>query len=91
MTEKNHASNCIKTDRNQGQISPQARKRFEHLLRFREKLIQETNGQLFEDSVELLRRGREKRTEQLMQAATGQYGKDPYEEDAPEEQPQNGI
>jgi hypothetical protein len=34
---------------------------------------------------------REKRTEQLMQAATSQYSKDPDEEDTPEEQTKNGI
>jgi hypothetical protein len=43
------------------------------LLRFREELIRETNGILFEDSVEVLQREREKRTRQLIQAVTEQY------------------
>ncbi len=62
---------------------PVSREAIERLLKFREELIQETNGQLFEDSAEILRQEREKRTKQLMQAATGQYD----EEDTPEEQP----
>ncbi len=72
-------------------MRPSSRERFERLLQFREKLELETNGQLFEDSVEILRQERAKRTEQLMQVATGQYGKDPYAEDLPGEQPRNGI
>ena len=61
-------------------------KAIERLLKFREELIQETNGQLFEDSAEILRQEREKRTEYLMQVISGEYSKDPYEEDTLEEQ-----
>ncbi|SRR6266516_7139364 len=46
---------------------------FEQLLRFREELIKETNGHIFEDSAEILRQEREKRTRHLMQVFTGQY------------------
>ena len=60
---------------------------FEQLLRFREELIKETNGHIFEDSAEILRQEREKRTRHLMQVFTGQYDKDPYDESTPEEQP----
>src|SRR5712691_9268219 len=63
---------------------PVSREAFEHLLRFREELIKETNGHIFEDSVEILRQEREKRTKQLMQAATGQY--DEEEESTTSEQ-----
>ena len=66
---------------------PVTREAIERLLKFREELIQETNGQLFEDSAEILRQEREKRTEYLMQVLSGEYGKDPYEEDTLEEQP----
>jgi hypothetical protein len=91
MDELNHTAKNLKTDKKQRHMRPPSRKRFEHLLQFREKLIQETNGLLFEDSAEILRKEREKRTEYLMQVATGQYGKDPYAEDTTEEQPSNGI
>jgi hypothetical protein len=91
MDEQNHTSKSVKTDKKQQQMRPPSRERFEQLLQFREKLILETNGLLFEDSVEILRQEREKRTEHLMQVATGQYGKDPYAENTPEEQPKNGI
>jgi len=63
---------------------PVTRETIERLLKFREELIQETNGQLFEDSAEILRQEREKRTMQLMQAATGQYD-DEEENTAPEQ------
>ena len=59
----------------------------EQVHRIREQVIQDSKGELFEDSTELIRREREKRTEYLMQVISGQYGKDPYEEDTPEEQP----
>ena len=45
---------------------PITREAIERLLKFREELIQETNGQLFEDSAEILRQEREKRTRHLM-------------------------
>ena len=59
----------------------------EQVHRIREQVIQDSKGELFEDSAELIRREREKRTEYLMQVISGEYGKDPYEEDTPEEQP----
>src|SRR2546421_839091 len=62
---------------------PVTREAIERLLKFREELIQETNGQLFEDSAEILRQEREKCTKQLMHAATGQY--DEEEESTPEQ------
>jgi hypothetical protein len=86
MDEQNHTAKSVKTDKKQRHMRPPSHKRFEHLLQFREKLKQETNGQLFEDSAEILRKERAKRTEHLMQVAAGQYG-NPYEEDLPEEQP----
>ena len=58
----------------------------EQVYRVREQVIQDSRGELFEDSAELIRREREKRTEHLMQVISGQYGKDPYEEDTLEEQ-----
>ena len=91
MDEQNNTAKSVKTGKKQRHMRPPSHKRFEHLLKFREKLEQETNGQLFEDSAEILRKEREKRTEYLMQVATGQYGKDPYAEDTTEEQPRNGI
>ncbi len=50
----------------QRQHQPVTREAIERLLKFREELIQETNGQLFEDSAEILRQEREKRTRHLM-------------------------
>ena len=66
---------------------PVSREAIERLLKFREELIQETNGHIFEDSAEILHQEREKRTQHLMQVISGEYGKDPYEEDTLEEQP----
>ena len=48
------------------QHHPVTREAIERLLRFREELIKETNGVLFEDSAEILRQEREKRTRYLM-------------------------
>ena len=45
---------------------PVTREAIERLHRFREELIKETNGVLFEDSTEILRQEREKRTRYLM-------------------------
>ena len=59
----------------------------EQVHRIREQIIQDSKGELFEDSTELIRQEREKRTEYLMQVISGEYGKDPYEEDTLEEQP----
>lgn len=53
------------------QRQPVSQKNLEQLLKFREKLIKETNGQVFEDSARLIRRERIKRTKQIMEAATG--------------------
>ena len=66
---------------------PITREAIERLRRIREEIMKERNGKLFEDSAELIRREREKRTEYLMQVISGEYGKDPYEEDTLEEQP----
>lgn len=55
----------------ENQMRPVTHKNLERLLKFREELIQETNGRLFEDSAKLIRRERIKRTKHLMEAATG--------------------
>ena len=68
------------------QWRPVTSETFERLRQIREEIMKDRNGELFEDSAEILRREREKRTEHLMQVFTGQYGKDPYEEDTSEEQ-----
>ena len=68
------------------QWRPVTSETFERLRQIREEIMKDRNGELFEDSAEILRREREKRTEYLMQVFTGQYGKDPYEEDTLEEQ-----
>jgi hypothetical protein len=68
------------------QWRPVTSETFERLRQIREEIMKDRNGELFEDSAEILRREREKRTEYLMQVFTGQYGKDPYEEDTSEEQ-----
>lgn len=54
------------------QRQPISQKALEGLLQFREKLMRETNEHVFEDSTEILRREREKRTHYLM-------GEDVYE------------
>ena len=56
----------------------------EQVYRVRKQVIQDSKGELFEDSTELIRQEREKRTKQLMQAATGQY--DEEEESTTSEQ-----
>jgi hypothetical protein len=71
----------------QRQGRPITREAIERLRQIREEIMKDRNGKLFEDSTELIRREREKRTEYLMQVISGEYGKDPYEEDTPEEQP----
>ena len=45
---------------------PITKEAIERLKQFREELIRETNGHVFEDSAELIRREREKRTRYLM-------------------------
>ena len=69
------------------QRRPVTSETFERLRQIREEIMKSRNGKLFEDSAELIRREREKRTEHLMQVISGEYGKDPYEEDTLEEQP----
>jgi ribosome-binding protein aMBF1 (putative translation factor) len=69
------------------QRRPATRRMSEGLRQIREEIMKDRNGKLFEDSTELIRREREKRTEYLMQVISGEYGKDPYEEDTLEEQP----
>jgi hypothetical protein len=71
----------------QRQGRPITREAIERLRQIREEIMKGRNGKLFEDSAELIRREREKRTEHLMQVISGEYGKDPYEEDTLEEQP----
>ncbi len=53
------------------QRRPVTQKILERLLKFREELIKETNGLLYEDSAKLIRRERIKRTKHLMEVATG--------------------
>ena len=53
------------------QRQPVTQKNLEQLLKFREELIKETNGLLFEDSAKLIRRERIKRTKHLMELTTG--------------------
>jgi hypothetical protein len=80
------------TDRSLQRGHPVTRESIEKLRELRELIMKDRGGKPFEeDSTELLRKEREKRTEHLMQVATGQYGKDPYAENTPEEQPKNGI
>jgi hypothetical protein len=55
----------------ENQMRPVTNKTLDKLLKFREELMQETNGRLFEDSVKFLRKDRIKRTKYLMEAATG--------------------
>jgi len=69
------------------QRRPATRRMSEQLRQIREEIMKDRNGKLFEDSTELIRREREKRTEYLMQVISGEYGKDPYKEDTLEEQP----
>jgi len=69
------------------QRRPATHRMSEGLRQIREEIMKSRNGKLFEDSAELIRREREKRTEYLMQVISGEYGKDPYEEDTLEEQP----
>lgn len=55
----------------ENQMRPVTNKTLDKLLKFREELMQETNGRLFEDFAKLIRRERIKRTKHLMEAATG--------------------
>lgn len=50
----------------QRQGHPITREAIERLLQVREKIIEESNGQIFEDSAEALRQAREERTRELM-------------------------
>lgn len=49
----------------QARRQPVSREAIERLLRFREALIKETNGTVFDDTAELLHEEREKRINQL--------------------------
>jgi len=92
MDEQNKHLEDDESDRPQQRRRPVKREFIEKLRELRELIMKDRGGKPFEeDSTELLRKEREKRTEYLMQVATGQYGKDPYEEDTTEEQPKNGI
>ena len=71
----------------QRQRRPVTNKTLERLSKISDEIMESRGGKLFEDSAELIRREREKRTEYLMQVISGEYGKDPYEEDTLEEQP----
>jgi hypothetical protein len=92
MDEQNKHLEDDESDRPQQRRRPVKREFIEKLRELRELIMKDRGGKPFEeDSTELLRKEREKRTEYLMQVATGQYGKDPYAEDTTEEQPKNGI
>ena len=92
MDEQNKHLEDDESDRPQQRLRPVKREFIEKLRELRELIMKDRGGKPFEeDSTELLRKEREKRTEYLMQVATGQYGKDPYAEDTTEEQPSNGI
>jgi hypothetical protein len=92
MDEQNKHLEDDESDRPQQRRRPVKREFIEKLRELRELIMKDRGGKPFEeDSTELLRKEREKRTEYLMQVATGQYGKDPYAEDTTEEQPSNGI
>lgn len=49
----------------QARRQPVSREAIERLLHFREELIKETNGTVFDDTAELIREEREKRINQL--------------------------
>jgi hypothetical protein len=92
MDEQNKHLEDDETDRPQQRRHTVKREFIEKLRELRELIMKDRGGKPFEeDSTELLRKEREKRTEYLMQVATGQYGKDPYAEDTTEEQPRSGI
>ena len=73
MEEQQQSSADEKANEPRLRGHPVTSEAIERLHKFREELIQETKGELFEDSAEMLRQEREKRTKQLMQAAKGQY------------------
>ena len=58
-------------DNTRKQRQPVTHENLERLLKFRERLIKETNGQVFDDSARLIRRERIKRTKYLMETITG--------------------
>ena len=49
---------------------PATRKMLDELMQVREQLLQDRNGQPFEDSVELIRQMREERSQYLMELFT---------------------
>ena len=87
MDEQKQQPADDKTNEPQLRGRPITREAIERLRQIREEIMKDRNGELFEDSTELIRREREKRTEYLMQVISGEYGKDPYKEDTLEEQP----
>jgi hypothetical protein len=87
MDEQKQQPTDDKTNEPQLRGRPVTCEAIERLRQIREEIMKDRNGELFEDSTELIRQEREKRTEYLMQVISGQYGKDPYEEDTLEEQP----
>jgi hypothetical protein len=92
MDEQNKHLEDDKTDKSLQRGRPVTREAIEKLRELRELIMKDRGGKPFEeDSTELLRKEREKRTEHLMQVATGQDGKDPYAEDTSEKQSENGI
>jgi len=50
---------------------PATRKMLDELMQVRDQLLQDRNGQPFEDSVELIRQMREERSQYLMELFTG--------------------
>ncbi len=55
----------------QQQRRPVTKEAIERLQKFREELMEGRNGELFEDSTEILRQEREKRTQHLMDVVEG--------------------
>ncbi len=54
-----------------GERHPATRKMLDVLMQVRDQLLQDRNGQPFEDSVELIRQMREERSQYLMGLFTG--------------------
>ena len=77
-----------KADQEQRQWHPIPGNFLEQVHQVRKQVIKDSKGEAFEDSAEMIRQGREKRTRYLMQVATGNYDEDPYADDeaTPKEQ-----
>ncbi len=65
----------------QRQRRPATRRMLEELQQVSEEIMRSRNGKLFEDSAEMIRQERDKRTRYLMQVTTDQYGEDPCADD----------